>query len=64
MATSVTAEFLALRDELILASQMGISNLVVELDAKIAIDLVRSNNTPNRFYTPLLNDCRSILTRF
>ena len=34
MATSVEVEFWALRDGLILASQMGINNIVVELDAK------------------------------
>ena len=63
MATSVDAEFWALRDGLILASQMGINNIVVELDAKVVIDLVCATNTPKRYYT-LLNDCRTLLTRF
>ena len=63
MATSVEAEFWALRDGLILASQMGINNIVVELDAKVVIDLVCATNTPKRYYT-LLNDCRTLLTRF
>lgn len=64
LATSVTAEFWAIRDGLTLASQLGISHLVVELDSKIVIDLVLSNNTPNRFYTPLLNDYMSLLTHY
>ena len=64
MATSVEAEFWALRDGLTLASQMGINNIVVELDAKVVIDLVCAINTPNRYYSPLLNDCRILLTRF
>ena len=64
LATSVTAEFWAIRDGLTLASQLGISHLVVELDSKIVIDLVLSNNTSNRFYTPLLNDYMSLLTHY
>ena len=40
MATSVEAKFWALRDGLILTSQMGINNIVVELDAKVVIDQV------------------------
>jgi len=64
LATNVTSEFWSLRDRLILASQLGISHLVVELVAKIVIDLDLSNNTPNRFYTPLLNDFRYLLICF
>ena len=63
LATSVEVEFWALRDGLTLAPQMGINNIVVELDAKVVIDLVCATNTPNRYYT-LLNDCRTLLTRF
>ena len=64
LATSVTTEFWAIRDGLTLASQSGISHLVVELDSKIVIDLVLSNNTSNIFYTPLLNDYMSLLTHY
>lgn len=64
LATSVTAKFWAIRDGLTLASQLGISHLVVELDSKIVIDLVLSNNTSNIFYTPLLNDYMSLLTHY
>ena len=64
LATSVEAEFWALRDGLTLASQMGINNIVVELDAKVVIELVYATNTPNRYYTLLLNDCRTLLSRF
>lgn len=56
--TSVMAEFYALRDGLQLASQMGISCLEVELDAKIVVNLVLSNSMPNRAYSTLLNYCR------
>nr|POE82130.1 putative ribonuclease h protein [Quercus suber] len=43
VATSIIAEFWALRDGLLLASQLGITQLVVELDAKV-LDLVISKN--------------------
>ena len=64
MATSIIAEFWALRDGFRLASQMGITHLIVELDAKVIVDLILSNNTSNRAYTPLLNDCRYLLSHF
>ena len=38
--TSISAEFWDLRDCLRLASQMGITHLAVELDAKVIVDLV------------------------
>ena len=41
-AMSTTAEFWALRDGLILASQLGIQDIEVELDAKTVVDLVQS----------------------
>ena len=62
MATSVEVEFWALQDGLMLVSQMGINNIVVKLDAKVVVDLVCASNTPSRYYTPLLNDCRTLLT--
>ena len=64
MATSVTVECRALRDGLLLASQLGIAQLVVELDARVVIDLFVSNNSSKKHYSPLLNDCKSLLTRF
>ena len=57
-------EFWALRDGLLLASQMGISCLEVELDAKIVVNLVLSNSMPNKAYSSLLIDCRYLLNRF
>ena len=62
--TSVVAEFWVVRDGLLLAVQMGIPLLEIECDAKIVTDLLLSNLQPNRTYTPLLLDCRSLLTRF
>ena len=63
-ATSVTAEFWALRDGLILASQLGLQQIEVEIDAKVVVDLVQSNSVVNNSFLPLLNDCRSLLRSF
>ena len=63
-ATSITAEFWALRDGLKLALNEGIQRLIVELDAKVVVDLINSNVATNKPYAPLLYDCRYLLTRF
>ena len=63
-ANSITAEFWALRDGLKLALNEGIQRLVVELDAKVVVDLIKSNAATNKLYAPLLYDCRGLLTRF
>ena len=62
--SSVIAEFCALRDGLTMAAQLGLTNLEVEMDAKIVIDLVLSNANSNYAYSSLLNDCRSLLRKF
>ena len=36
----------------------------MELDAKVIVQLVLSNNNSNRAYSPLLNDCKFLLSRF
>lgn len=62
-ATSMIAQFSALRDGLILASQLGIQNIEIELDAKTIVDLLHYT-LANRSFFPLLNGCRSLLSRF
>ena len=64
ISKSIIAEFWALRDGVMLASQLGITHLVVELDAKVVVDLILSRKTPNSSYTSLLNDCRYLLWQF
>ena len=64
MATNITAEFWALKDGFILAFQLGITQLLVELDAKVVVDLVLSRKPSNSPYSSLLNDCRFLLNRF
>ena len=64
VATNITAKFWALRDGLILAFQLGITQLLVEHDAKVVVDLVLSRKPSNSPYSSLLNDCRFLLNRF
>ena len=37
---------------------------MLELDAMVVVDLIKSNAATNKPYAPLLNDCRYLLTRF
>ena len=62
--TSITAEFWTLRDGLLQAIQIGVQNLLIELDAKVVVELVQSHSPSNAFYSSLLADCRSLLGRF
>ena len=61
--TSIISELWALRDGLSLAIQLGFYQLEVELNAMVIVDLINSNKYPNRAYSPLLYDCRSLLSR-
>ena len=63
VATNIIVEFWALRDGLILALKLGITHLLVELDAKVVVDLVLSRKPSNSPYSSLLNDCRFLLSQ-
>ena len=63
-ATSLLAKFWALRDGLQMALQLGINCLEVELDAKTVVQLLLSNSNHIAAYSPLLNDCRYLLSKF
>ncbi|KAL0016847.1 hypothetical protein SO802_003916 [Lithocarpus litseifolius] len=47
-----------------LALSEGIQNLIVELDARVVIDLINSNVDTVKPYSPLSCDCRCLLRRF
>ena len=64
VATSIVAEFWALSDGLILTSQLGITQLFVDQDAKVIVDLVLSTKPSNNSYSSLLNGCRYPLRQF
>ena len=60
---SCMVELWALRDGLLLAKELGINNLIVELDA-LSVVLLMKNNTCNLLMEPLLTDCRNLLKEF
>ncbi|XP_023898480.1 uncharacterized protein LOC112010364 [Quercus suber] len=64
VASSFAAECWALRDGLLLAIQLGIKYLAVELDALTVAKLVSDNSTSNRSYSHILNDCRFLQRQF
>ena len=57
------AEFWALRDGLLLAKELSINNLIVELDA-LSVVLLMKNNACNLLMEPLLIECRNLLKEF
>ena len=57
---SFLAELWALRDGLNIAREMGVSNLIIELDV-LSIVLLMNNEAENIMMEPLLSDCRILL---
>ena len=54
-------ELWALRDGLLLAIEMGLNNIIIEMDA-LSIVLLMKNNSANLLMEPLLTDCRNLLS--
>ena len=63
-ASSIIAKFWVLKDGLLLVSQLGISKLLVELDAQTMVNLLHSSKPYNNSFSSLLNDCRFLLRQF
>ena len=57
---SCMVELWALRDGLLIAKEMGINNLIIELNA-LSVVLLMNNNTVNLLMEPLLTDCRNLV---
>ena len=64
VGTSIIAKFWALPDGLILASHLGINQLLVELDAKVIVDLFLSKKPSNKSYSSMFIDYRYLLGQF
>ena len=60
---SCMVELWALRDGLLLAKELGINNLIVELDA-LSVVLLMKNSACNLLMESLLTDCRNLLKEF
>lgn len=61
---SFVAELWGLRDGLILCSNLNIQSLIVELDAKSVVDIFGNSVYVNDGLSPILDDCRMLITRF
>uniref|UniRef100_A0A2N9IHI9 Reverse transcriptase domain-containing protein n=1 Tax=Fagus sylvatica TaxID=28930 RepID=A0A2N9IHI9_FAGSY len=64
---SLAAELWGLRDGLVLAQELNIKRLIIELDAKAILDLVQTANLTSLSYHPygaLISDCRSLIQAF
>ena len=60
---SALVELWALRDGLLLAKEMGIQQLIIELDA-LSVVILMNNESENLLMEPLLIDCRNLLKEF
>lgn len=64
---SLAAELWGLRDGLVLAQELNIKRLIIELDAKAVLDLVQTTNLTSLSHHPygtLISDCRSLIQEF
>ena len=57
---SIMAELWALRDGLVLAKEMGLTNLIIELDA-LSVVILMNNDSEIFLMEPLLTDYRNLL---
>jgi ribonuclease HI len=64
VTTSVQAELRALKDGLMLAIDLGIPYLAIEMDSLVAVEFVNSKTMPNVFLSAIVGDCRCLLERF
>ena len=65
--TSLAAELWHLRDGLKLARSLHICKLIIEIDAKIVIDLISAENVAAQDahpYSALIFDCRCLMHSF
>lgn len=63
-ASIFVAEMWGLRDGLILCSNLNIQCLIVEVDARALVDALLNSDYVNIVVSPLLDDCRHLLSRF
>ena len=64
ITNSFEAELWGLRDGLTLCSNLNISPLIVELDAKVIVDIFHNVNYENNILSPILDNYRQLMSRF
>ena len=62
--SSFAAELWGLRDGLNLFSSLNIPCLIIELDTKAVVDVLRNSNYDKNIISPILDDCRQLVLRF
>ena len=62
--SSILAELWALKDGLLLARQLDILNVNIELDADLIVHLLNNPSFHNLMFKPLLNDCKNLIKTF
>ena len=62
--SSITAELWAFKEGLLMAKQLGIDNLYVDLDAAFLVHLITNPSVVNLNLEPLLSDCRNLTKTF
>ena len=64
IASCVQSELKALLDGLLLAVELDITRLEIELDSLFVVELISSSKAANIFLSAIVCDCRSLLDRF
>ena len=62
MTNSFVTELWGLREGLLLCSNLNITSLEIELDAKSIMDALGNISYVNHIISPLLNDCRLLIS--
>ena len=61
---NIYSRILGFKGRFVVGYSDGVQNLVIELDAKVVVELVQFYSPSSAFYSSLLADCRSLLGKF
>lgn len=61
---SFAIELWGLRDGLMLCCNLNVPCLIVELDAKVVVDVFKNSNYVNNVISPILDDCKQLVSCF
>ncbi|KAK7842497.1 hypothetical protein CFP56_013717 [Quercus suber] len=62
--TSVMAELSALHDRLVMAKKLGVAKIVVELDAKVVVNLDTNGSKAKKSMERIVMECKNLLQDF
>ena len=60
----ILAELWVLRDGLLLAKQLNLENICVDMDAEFLVYLLSNTTVVNLSFEPLLSNCRNLMKTF